>query len=256
MLAAKFGLRGLVRMLSSRWRRSSLGWGEGVRPPSAQSRAVGETMVAASRAKYRALVHDDPDFPALFQGMTPIDVIERLQIGSRPARRREMRGVQDLRAIPWVFAWTQCRVVLPGWFGVGSGLAAAVEEHGLAAVRAALVDWPALRALASDVEMVLAKSDLAIAARYAPLAGDVGKRLFPVIEDEHAARQPRSSRCSGKTSPPASPRSSIDGSNRTSIDELPPGRRPGALAEAAAGRDPERSSSRPSAGPRGLRNTG
>ena len=190
VLAAKFGLRGLaVRTLEQSVAALLLREvrGEEAAPaPSARSRAVGETMVAASRAKYRALVHDDPDFPALFQGMTPIDVIERLQIGSRPARRREMRGVQDLRAIPWVFAWTQCRVVLPGWFGVGSGLAAAVEEHGLEAVRAALVDWPALRALASDVEMVLAKSDLAIAARYAPLAGDVGKRLFPVIEDEHA----------------------------------------------------------------------
>jgi len=190
VLAAKFGLRGLaVRTLEQSVAALLLREvrGEEAAPaPSAQSRAVGETMVAASRAKYRALVHDDPDFPALFQGMTPIDVIERLQIGSRPARRREMRGVQDLRAIPWVFAWTQCRVVLPGWFGVGSGLTAAIEEHGLAAVRAALVDWPALRSLASDVEMVLAKSDLAIAARYAPLAGDVGARLFPVIEDEHA----------------------------------------------------------------------
>lgn len=190
VLAAKFGLRGLaVRTLEQSVAALLLREvrGEEAAPaPSAQSRAVGETMVAASRAKYRSLVHDDPDFPALFQGMTPIDVIERLQIGSRPARRREMRGVQDLRAIPWVFAWTQCRVVLPGWFGVGSGLAAAIEEHGLAAVRAAIRDWPALRALASDVEMVLAKSDLAIAARYAPLAGDVGARLFPVIEDEHA----------------------------------------------------------------------
>ncbi|MEE2941436.1 MAG: phosphoenolpyruvate carboxylase [Planctomycetota bacterium] len=190
VLAAKFGLRGLaVRTLEQSVAALLLREVRGTAAapaPSERSRAVGETMVAASRAKYRALVHDDADFPALFQGMTPIDVIERLQIGSRPARRREMRGVQDLRAIPWVFAWTQCRVVLPGWFGVGSGLTAAVEEHGLAAVRAALADWPALRALASDVEMVLAKSDLAIAARYAPLAGDVGARLFPVVEDEHA----------------------------------------------------------------------
>ena len=128
---------------------------------------------------------DDPDFTALFQAMTPIDVIERLEIGSRPSRRRNMRGVQDLRAIPWVFAWTQCRAALPGWFGVGTGLAAAIEVHGLEAVRQATRDWPFLGMLVADVEMVLATSDLDIAARYAELAGDVGKRLFPVIELEH-----------------------------------------------------------------------
>jgi phosphoenolpyruvate carboxylase len=113
-------------------------------------------------------------------------VIERLEIGSRPARRREMRGVEDLRAIPWVFAWTQCRAVLPGWFGVGTGLEAAVAEHGLEAVRRAARDWPFLATFASDVEMVLAKSDLEIAARYAGLAGEAGARHFPQIEREHA----------------------------------------------------------------------
>lgn len=190
VLSSKFGLRGIAlrtleQSLAALLLREVRGE-ENAPVPSDASRAIGEATVKASRAAYRALVHDDPDFPALFQGMTPLDVIERLQIGSRPARRREMRGVQDLRAIPWVFAWTQCRVVLPGWFGVGSGLEAAVAEHGRDAVRAALRDWPALRALVSDVEMVLAKSDLAIASRYVPLAGDVGARLFPVIEDEHA----------------------------------------------------------------------
>jgi phosphoenolpyruvate carboxylase len=150
-----------------------------------EQRAIAQTISEASRAKYKSLVHDDPDFTALFQAMTPIDVIERLEIGSRPSRRRNMRGVQDLRAIPWVFAWTQCRAALPGWFGVGTGLAAAIEVHGLEAVRQAKRDWPFLAMLVSDVEMVLAKSDLDIAARYAELAGDVGKRLFPVIELEH-----------------------------------------------------------------------
>jgi phosphoenolpyruvate carboxylase len=117
--------------------------------------------------------------------MTPIDVIERLEIGSRPARRREMRGVQDLRAIPWVFAWTQCRAVLPGWYGVGAGLRAAVEAHGLAAVRRAAREWSFLGSFLDDVEMVLAKSDLAIASRYAGLAGEAGTRLFPIVRAEH-----------------------------------------------------------------------
>jgi len=190
VLSAKFGLRGIalrtleqsVAALLVREVR-----GESAAPvPTDASRAIGATVAEASRAAYRAFVHDDADFPALFQGMTPIDVIERLRIGSRPSRRREMRGVQDLRAIPWVFAWTQCRAIVPGWFGVGAGLRAAMDAHGAEAVRAALADWPALRALVSDVEMVLAKSDLAIAARYAPLAGDVGARMFPLIEAEHA----------------------------------------------------------------------
>ena len=77
-----------------------------------------------------------------------------------------MRGVRDLRAIPWVFAWTQCRAVLPGWYGFGTGLAAAIDQHGLETVRAASRDWPFLATLVSDVEMVLAKSDLDIAARH------------------------------------------------------------------------------------------
>lgn len=189
VLASKFGLRGIALRTMEQGLAAlverEVGGEHSAPGPSEESRAIGATLVEASRAAYRALVHDDPDFPALFTGMTPIDVIERLQIGSRPARRREMRDVQDLRAIPWVFAWTQCRVVLPGWYGVGTGLAAAVRAHGSGAVRAALARWPALRALVADVEMVLAKSDLGIAARYVPLAGDAGARLFPRIEEEH-----------------------------------------------------------------------
>ncbi|MEL6904838.1 MAG: phosphoenolpyruvate carboxylase [Planctomycetota bacterium] len=191
VLSGKFGLRGIAlrtleqslgALVEREVRRTR---GEGPPEIDGGAREIGDTVVAASRAAYRALVHDEPDFPALFTGMTPVDVIERLRIGSRPARRREMRGVQDLRAIPWVFAWTQCRVILPGWFGVGSGLTSAIEGAGLEQVRAAVASWPALRALLADVEMVLAKSDLGIARRYVPLAGDVGARLFPTIEAEH-----------------------------------------------------------------------
>jgi phosphoenolpyruvate carboxylase len=143
-----------------------------------------DTVAAESRRAYRALVHDDPDFPAFFQQATPIDVIEQLRIGSRPSRRREMRGVQDLRAIPWVFAWTQSRFVLPGWFGVGSGLAAAEARHGLECLREMARAWPFFAIFLADVEMVLAKADLAIAERYAALAGEAGARLFPVVRVE------------------------------------------------------------------------
>ena len=188
VMASKFGLRGIATRtlevtLGAVLERSA--GGDRARAATEQESAIAETLRQASRAHYRALVHEEADFPALFQGMTPIDVIERLSIGSRPARRRAMRGVQDLRAIPWVFAWTQCRAVLPGWYGVGSGLEAAIDAHGLQAVRAAARDWAFFRTLLSDVEMVLAKSDLDIAARYARLAGETGARLFPRIQAEH-----------------------------------------------------------------------
>jgi phosphoenolpyruvate carboxylase len=95
-----------------------------------------------------------------------------------------MRGVQDLRAIPWVFAWTQARVILPGWFGVGSGLEQAVASHGVETLRAMAKGWPFFDTFLADIEMVLAKADLGIAARYAELAGEPGQRLFPEIEAE------------------------------------------------------------------------
>ena len=187
IIGDKFGLRGIA----SRTLEVSLGallertaGGDPAVAATEEQRAIADTLSRASRERYRALVHDDADFTALFQGMTPIDVIERLQIGSRPARRRSMHGVQDLRAIPWVFAWTQSRAVLPGWFGVGSGLEAAIEQYGLEAVRKAGRNWPFLATFLADVEMVLAKSDMNIAARYSELAGDVGARLFPTLRDE------------------------------------------------------------------------
>ena len=187
IVGAKFGLRGIAARtlevtLGALLERTA--GGDPARPATAAQRAIADTLAAASRRRYRALV-EHPDFPDLFRGMTPIDVIERLAIGSRPSRRRAMRGVQDLRAIPWVFAWTQCRAVLPGWYGIGAGLGAAIEAHGLAAVRAAARDWPFLTTLLADVEMVLAKSDLDIAARYAELAGDASTHLFPLLAEEN-----------------------------------------------------------------------
>ncbi|QDU68133.1 phosphoenolpyruvate carboxylase [Engelhardtia mirabilis] len=188
IIGAKFGLRGIATRtleltLGALLERTA--GGDPAQPATDEQRAIAATLGQASRACYRALVHDEPDFIALFEAMTPLDVITRLQIGSRPARRRSMRGVQDLRAIPWVFAWTQCRLVLPGWYGVGTGLEAAIAEHGLDTVRRAAEQWPFLTMLLSDVEMVLAKSDLGIAARYAELAGDVGTALFPRLRAEH-----------------------------------------------------------------------
>ncbi len=144
-----------------------------------------EEMAVRGRATYRALVYEEPDFVDYFRRATPIDVIERMAIGSRPASRRKGGGVENLRAIPWVFSWMQSRHLLPGWYGVGTALEWVVEEHGEERVAAMVRHWRFARALVDDVEMVLAKADLGVAARYATLAGEVGERIFPCIRAEY-----------------------------------------------------------------------
>ncbi len=146
--------------------------------------AVMETIASESRATYRALVYETPAFIDYFRQATPIDVIERMSIGSRPASRRSGKGLENLRAIPWVFSWTQSRHLLPGWYGLGSGLEVAIDRHGMDTVARAVREWPFLRALVGDVEMVLAKADLRIAARYAELAEGEAAAIFPRIRAE------------------------------------------------------------------------
>ena len=188
MIRAKYGVpaiaeRTLEVLIGTLWQREvarSEASGRGEGREDAWS-ALFERLAGESRRAYRALVVDEPRFFAYFRNATPIDVIERLRIGSRPASRRAQRGVQDLRAIPWVFAWTQSRHLLPGWFGTGDGLAACVEDFGLQALRDARA-WPFFDSLLGDLEMVLAKADLPIARRYAALAGDEGREIFAWIE--------------------------------------------------------------------------
>jgi len=148
-----------------------------------------ETIMAeiaqASRSAYRGLVYEDERFFDYFRSATPIDVIERMQIGSRPASRKAGQSIHHLRAIPWVFSWTQTRKILPGWFGLGSGLAAAVERHGQAEIAAMLAEWRFLRTVVNDTEMVLAKVDLGIGERYANLAPAPARGVFDVIQAEY-----------------------------------------------------------------------
>ncbi|MEX2125892.1 MAG: phosphoenolpyruvate carboxylase [Woeseia sp.] len=146
--------------------------------------AMMQVVADVSRERYRKLVFETPRFYDYFRKATPIDLIERMQIGSRPASRRGGKGVDNLRAIPWVFAWTQSRHILPGWYGVGSGLAAAIEQFDDAAFREMFREWYFMRALTADVEMVLAKADLGIAHAYSELAGDLHDEFFPLIEKE------------------------------------------------------------------------
>lgn len=146
---------------------------------------IGNTVSSVARRTYRALVYDDPRFTPYFRHGTPIDVIERMAIGSRPASRRSGAGVQDLRAIPWVFSWTQCRAMLTGWYGLGSGLEAAKEAYGIEALSEAAARWPFLDALLGDVEMVLAKADLEIASTYTGLAPEGSRPIFDAVRGEY-----------------------------------------------------------------------
>ena len=141
-------------------------------------------MADTSRARFRAMVYDDPDFPSFFRAATPIDVISQLNIGSRPASRRSGEGIENLRAIPWVFSWAQTRVGFPGVFGFGTALDQAMQEFGSKKVRKLLKNQVFFQAMVSDVEMVLAKSELEIGARYAALAAPEQQRFFDDIRAE------------------------------------------------------------------------
>jgi len=145
---------------------------------------------ASSMAAYRGLVYETPGFTDYFFSATPIREIAELNIGSRPASRKASRSIEDLRAIPWSFSWGQCRVALPGWYGFGTAVEAFLAS-GDRPKRSALLQqmarrWPFFATLISNLDMVIAKSDLAIAARYVDLVEDkkLGKRIFTRIEAE------------------------------------------------------------------------
>ncbi len=145
----------------------------------------------ASMAAYRKLV-ETPNFPDYFFAATPIREISELNIGSRPATRKASRALEDLRAIPWGFSWGQCRVVLPGWYGFGSAITAYIEadakerKQRIALLKRMYQQWPFFRALLSNLDMVLAKTDLGIAARYVSLVEDkaLGRKIFAQIKTE------------------------------------------------------------------------
>jgi phosphoenolpyruvate carboxylase len=157
-------------------------------PREAEWRARMSELATRSREHYRAFV-DREGFVDYFRAATPIDVIERMTLGSRPSRRRSMRGVQDLRAIPWVFAWTQCRSILPGWYGLGTALEQGVAELGEAEMAEMARDWPFFANMLDDVAMVLAKCDLDIAEAFSRLAGPLHEPFFELIREEFERTQ-------------------------------------------------------------------
>jgi phosphoenolpyruvate carboxylase len=153
-----------------------------------------------SMAAYRALVYETPGFTEYFFSSTPIREIAELNIGSRPASRKATQKIEDLRAIPWGFSWGQCRLTLPGWFGFGTavhnfihnGTTPAQAKERTALLQKMVKQWPFFSTLLSNMDMVLAKSDLALASRYSELVGDarLRKKIFTAIEAEwHATAQ-------------------------------------------------------------------
>jgi len=147
--------------------------------------AIAGTVADASCAGYRRLVYDTPGFYEYFRDATPIDVIERMQIGSRPVLRDGGTGISSLRAAPWAFAWNQSRHLLPGWYGVGIGLEAAAERHGIAMLERLVAHWPFFGLLLDDVELILAKADMDIAGWYAELAGEACRHHFASVRAEY-----------------------------------------------------------------------
>jgi phosphoenolpyruvate carboxylase len=138
---------------------------------------------------YRKLVFETPGFTDYFFAATPIREIAELNIGSRPSSRKASNRIEDLRAIPWVFSWSNSRVILPGWYGFGSAIEKFLARHGSAGLKQLQLmyeSWAFFRGLLSNMDMVLSKTDMGIASRYAQLVEDVKVReeIFGMIETE------------------------------------------------------------------------
>ncbi|MGL4242739.1 MAG: phosphoenolpyruvate carboxylase, partial [Beijerinckiaceae bacterium] len=195
VIAAKYGnpelgLRNL-EVLAAATLEATLLSAPGDAPDPALPAAMQELSDAAFNA-YRGLVYETAGFDAYFRQSTVISEIASLNIGSRPSSRTASQRIEDLRAIPWVFSWAQCRLMLPGWYGFGAAVKAYVAAHGdkgRATLRSMARDWPFFRALLSNMDMVLAKTNLAIASRYAGMVEDETLRahVFGRIAAEHAA---------------------------------------------------------------------
>ena len=148
-----------------------------------------DEIAALARAAYSKLVHETPGFVEYFTSSTPLSEIGALNIGSRPASRKQTKAISDLRAIPWVLSWSQSRVMLPGWYGTGSAFEQWIDgdESKLATLRRYYEEWPFFTSVMSNMAQVMAKSDMGLANRYAQLVPDeeLRDKVFGMIVDEH-----------------------------------------------------------------------
>jgi len=184
----EIGRRNLETLVAATFEATLLGHrgASGGRP---EWHAVLEDMSATAYAAYRDLVYETPGFVQFFRAATPITEIAEMNIGSRPASRKKSDRIEDLRAIPWVFSWSLARIMLPGWYGFGTAvetLSAQRGAEGNALLASMVREWPFFRALLSNMDMVLAKSDLSVASRYAELVPDEAVRsiIFSRIQAE------------------------------------------------------------------------
>lgn len=188
LVNAKFGVRGIAlrtleQTTASVARQTAMPRTESPKE-STEWHAIMNTISDGSKERYKTLINDPPEFYDYFRLATPVDAIERMRHGIRPDMPTDTGSVDDLRAIPWDYSWTQSRHMLPGWLGFGAGLTRAIAQFGLPAVREMAESWYFFRALMYDVETVLAKTDLNIAARYSALAGDLHEQFFPSMRTE------------------------------------------------------------------------
>src|SRR5215216_310398 len=192
VVSFKYSMRGLARRYLDTVLAAVLEASAADYPSEPEARwvEVMEDLSAVARKTYRALVYEDEGFLSFFSEASPIQELSLLNMGSRPARRVQNPEVESLRAIPWVFAWTQNRFLLPSWYGAGSALGPYTrEDEGLSVLRAMYERWPFFQTLMDFMQMTLAKSDLRIAESYTSLVSDpeTRDRLWKVISKEHAA---------------------------------------------------------------------
>lgn len=163
---------------------------EGLGTDAEAAYTVLDELAALARTAYSELVHDTTGFVQYFEASTPVAEIGALNIGSRPASRKQTKAISDLRAIPWVLSWSQSRVMLPGWYGTGAAFERWIDGNPerLATLTRLYEKWPFFRTVLSNMAMVMSKSDMGLAARYAELVPDVElrDRVFGMITDEHA----------------------------------------------------------------------
>ena len=193
VISHKYGMEGLARRSLDTVLAAVLE--ASVDAPDGQEKAVEESWTEAldrlsgrSREVYRHLVYEDEDFLTFFSEATPIRELSLLNIGSRPAKRVDSPEVESLRAIPWIFAWTQNRLLLPSWYGAGTALSEILKEDGgLDLLREMYGGWPFFKTLVDFMQMTLAKSDMRIAKSYASLVGDAGvrDRVWSRVSGEH-----------------------------------------------------------------------
>ena len=187
MINAKYGLRGIA-MRSLKRSVGSLLWATAGNHPPARSEARWRTIMGeiatASRQAYKEAVFDRDEFNTYFRAATPIDVIERLGMASLPGAEQDVNGTSEPRANPWLFAWTQNRAFLPGWYGLGTGLEQAAGKYGMDELRRMFADLNFFRVLITDAEVVMGKADLTVSERYSRLAGPLHETFFPMVRDE------------------------------------------------------------------------